>query len=170
MIDRGRSKMQIDRRAFIASLGGTAAVALMDAEARRDALRLEAEEVEQLAAKVQSVLATRLREQREAACVVGSPAAGARAVYPELYLAPRLVGWIDEHLQCVKQNLRRVEREICELLLSIRVRTLLGCFKVPGFLQDLVMIQKPWRFIHGAHPPRIASLCPVLNPPELTLA
>src|ERR671912_1407186 len=35
---RGRYRMEIDRRAFIASLGGTAAVGLMDSEAKADAL------------------------------------------------------------------------------------------------------------------------------------
>src|SRR5918993_1157430 len=34
----GRAPMEIDRRAFIASLGGTAAVGLMDSEAKADAL------------------------------------------------------------------------------------------------------------------------------------
>ena len=35
---RERDTMEIDRRAFIASLGGTAAVSLMDSEAKADAL------------------------------------------------------------------------------------------------------------------------------------
>ena len=44
--------MEIDRRAFIASLGGTAAVSLMDSEAKADALEhwMEEQLDEQVAA------------------------------------------------------------------------------------------------------------------------
>ena len=57
--------MEIDRRAFIASLGGTAAVALMSSEQKADALEHYMEE--QLDETIHDLLRSRVAEERHQA-------------------------------------------------------------------------------------------------------
>lgn len=62
---------------------------------------------------------------------------------------------LSRRLQNVEHKLKTIRRFIGYL--DEFVRILLNRFSILDFLQDIIMIQRPWHLRHGAHPPREAN-------------
>lgn len=86
--------------------------------------------------------------------------------FAQLLVYPTAIGRWVEYAWDLERAVREVDDRIKLLktrlkLLSRRIQTILGIFRIPSFLRAVVIIQSRFYIFHGNHPPRLPGFAPL---------